>query len=81
MNRAMSGNTFDIESVRQIEALADSLGGIAECRRLGFIFEDDRGVMSLSTAGLGYLLFVKAMEVSSTAEAFAAGYQCAKEYT
>ena len=33
--------------------------------------------MSLSTAGLGYLLFVKAADVTSLAEAFAAGRECA----
>lgn len=77
----MSDNTFEIDSLRQIEALAESLGGVAECRRLGFVFQDERGVMSLSTAGLGYLLFVKARDVSSPAEAFAAGYQCARDET
>lgn len=75
----MSQNTFDIDSVRQIEALAKSLGGLAECKRLGFIFEDAQGVMSLSKAGLGYLLSVKARGITSLAEAFAAGYECAHE--
>jgi hypothetical protein len=75
----MSENTFDIESVRQIDALAKSLGGLAECKRLGFIFEDAQGIMSLSAAGLGYLLYVKARGITSLAEAFAAGYQCAHD--
>jgi hypothetical protein len=35
--------------------------------------------MSLSVAGLGYLLFVKARDITRVAEAFAAGYQCAAE--
>ena len=73
----MSENTFDIDSVRQIEALSKSLGGLAECKRLGFIFEDGQGVMSLSTAGLGFLLSVRARSIASVAEAFAAGYECA----
>lgn len=77
----MPNNTFDIESVRQIESLAKSLGGLKECKRLGFIYEDDQGIISLSVAGLGYLLFVKASGVTSLAEAFAAGYQCAHEET
>jgi hypothetical protein len=47
------------------------------CKRLGFVFEDERKVMSLSHAGMGYLLFVKASEVTDVAEAFATGYQCA----
>ena len=74
----MSENAFDINSIRQIEALAQSLGGLETCKRLGFIFQDAQGVMSLSTAGLGYLLFVQASDVAGLAEAFAAGYDCAK---
>jgi hypothetical protein len=35
--------------------------------------------MSLSSAGLGYLCFVKAAGTTGVAEAFAAGYQCAAE--
>jgi hypothetical protein len=35
--------------------------------------------MSLSTAGLGYLLYVRARGITSLAEAFAAGYECAHE--
>ncbi len=75
----MSGNVFDIESLQPIEALAESLGGMSECKRLGFIFEDGDGVMSLSVAGMGYLLFVTARGITSPAEAFAAGYQCAHD--
>jgi hypothetical protein len=75
----MSQNIFDIESVRQIEALEKSVGGLVECKRLGFIFEDAQGIMSLSTAGLGYLLSVQARGITSLAEAFAAGYECAYE--
>ena len=75
----MSENTFDIDSVAQIESLVKSLGSLAECKRLGFIFEDKQGIMSLSVAGLGYLLFVKARDVTSPAEAFAAGYLCAHD--
>jgi hypothetical protein len=69
---------YDIETVRQIEVLAKSLGGIAECKRLGFSYENDDGVMSLSSAGLGCLLFVRARGISSMAEAFA-GRECALE--
>jgi len=75
----MSENAFDIDSVRQIKALTQSLGGLAECKRLGFIFEDQQGVMSVSVAGLGYLLSVKARDITSVAEAFAAGYECAHD--
>jgi hypothetical protein len=72
-------NAYDIETVRQIEVLVKSLGGLAECRRLGFIYQSDDGVMSLSAAGLGYLLYVHARNITSVAEAFAAGRECALE--
>jgi hypothetical protein len=35
--------------------------------------------MSLSLAGMGYLISVKAAGITGVAEAFAAGYQCAAE--
>jgi hypothetical protein len=75
----MSDNVFDIGSHRTVETLIKELGGLDECKRLGFVFKDENGVMSLSTAGLGYLLFVKARDITGVAEAFAAGYQCAAE--
>jgi hypothetical protein len=75
----MSQNTFEIETLRQVEILSQSLGGLAECKRLGFVYEDDKGVMSLSVAGFGYLLRVRAGNVTSLADAFAAGYQCAHD--
>jgi hypothetical protein len=75
----MSNNVFDIDSHRPLEALIQELGGLDECKRLGFVFEDENRVMSLSVAGMGYLLFVKAAGVNSRAEAFAAGYQCGTE--
>ncbi|MDE3016309.1 MAG: hypothetical protein KGI29_05225 [Pseudomonadota bacterium] len=75
----MSNNVFDIETHRPLEALIQELGGLDECKRLGFVFEDENRIMSLSVAGMGYLLFVKAVGVNSMAEAFAAGYQCAAD--
>lgn len=63
--------------MRQLEVLIKELGSLEECNRLGFVYEDERGVMELSTSGLGYLLFVKAAEIKSLAGAFAAGWQCA----
>ena len=65
--------------MHQIEALRASLGD-AECRRLGFLFEDERGVTTLSTAGFGHLIFVEAAGVTTLAEAFAAGYECAADF-
>jgi hypothetical protein len=76
----MSDNVFDIGTHRPLETLIRELGGLDECRRLGFICEDENGIMSLSSAGLGYLLFVKARDITRVAEAFAAGYQCAAEF-
>ena len=72
-------STVDFENMRQIEQLRTRLGD-AECRRLGFIFDDERGVTVLSTAGFGFLLYLETRGVTSVAEAFAAGYQCAAEF-
>ena len=72
----MSQNAFDIDSVRQLGVLIRELG-LEECKRLHFVYEDKQGVMSLSPVGLGYLLFVKAGDVTSLAGAFAAGLECA----
>ena len=74
----MANGVIDFQNMQQIEKLRSALGD-GECRRLGFIL-DDKGVTVLSTAGLGYLLFVEAAGVDSLAEAFAAGYQCAAEF-
>jgi hypothetical protein len=77
----MTDNVFDMATLRPLDALIKELGGLDECRRLGFVFEDQNNIMSLSTAGMGYLCFVKAAGIASVAEAFAAGYQCrAEEY-
>jgi hypothetical protein len=75
----MSDNVFDIGTHRPLEALLRELGGLHECRRLGFVFEDENKIMSLSHAGMGYLCFVKAAGITGVAEAYAAGYQCAAE--
>jgi hypothetical protein len=76
----MSDNVFDIGTLHPLDALIKELGGLGECKRLGFVFEDERKIMSLSQAGMGYLTFVKARGVTSLAEAFAAGYECAGDY-
>lgn len=69
----MSDNIFAFDSVRQIERLKETVGGLEECKRLGFIHVDEQGVQSLSTAGMGFLLYVVAKDVTTLAEAFAAG--------
>ncbi len=70
---------FDFQNMQQIRSLVDRLGE-AECKRLGFLFDDERGVATLTTAGLGYLLDIEAAGISTLAEAYAAGYQCAAEF-
>ena len=75
----MTDNVFDFATMRTVEGLARHIGSIEECKRLGFIHTDDKGVMGLSVAGLGYCIWVRARNVTSIAEAFAAGYQCAHD--
>jgi hypothetical protein len=75
----MANGVIDFQNMQQIEKLRGALGD-EECRRLGFLFDDDRGITTLSTAGFGYLIFVEAAGVTSLPEAFAAGYQCAAEF-
>lgn len=66
-------NVFSFDSLPQIEKLKSLLGGIDECKRLGFIYVDEQGIQSLSTAGMAYLLYVVGKNISSLAEAFALG--------
>ncbi len=75
----MASKTVDFQNMHQVDALIGRIGD-AESRRLGFIFDDERGVTVLSPAGFGFLLFVQAAGVTSVAEAFAAGYQCGAEF-
>ena len=72
-------NTIDFETGKTLKALVSRLGSLAECQRLGFVFEDEKGVMSPSAAGVAYLIFVVARDITDPAEAFAAGYQAAFE--
>jgi hypothetical protein len=69
--------TIDFETGTTLNQLIKLLGGLPECQRLGFVFEDENGVMSPSAAGFAYLMFVVARDVTNPAEAFAAGYQAA----
>ena len=75
----MSQNVFDIDYVRQVDVLIKELGGVDESIRLGFVHADEKGVMRMTPIGLGYLLFVKAADVTNLPGAFAAGWQCACE--
>ena len=74
---ADTNNTFDIETGTTLNQLIKRHGGLHECQRLGFVFEDEKGVMSPSAAGFAYLMFVVARDITDPAEAFAAGYQAA----
>ncbi len=75
----MADNAIDFETGSTLTQLVKRLGSLDECRRLGFVFEDEQGVVATSTAGLAYLLFVVARNITDPAEAFAAGYQAAFE--
>ena len=70
-------NTIDFETGTTLNQLIKRLGGLHECQRLGFVFEDENGIMSPSSAGFAYLMFVVARDITNPAEAFAAGYQAA----
>ena len=43
------------------------------------VYEDERGIFSRSTAGLGLLIFVRARNITGVAHAIAAGYQYAND--
>ena len=43
------------------------------------VYEDERGIFSLSTAGLGLLIFVRVRNITGVADAIAAGYQYASD--
>ena len=66
-------NVFDFHSLKHIDRLKELVGSLDECKRLGFIFVDEKGIQSISVAGMGYILYVVARDVTTLAEAFAAG--------
>jgi len=72
-------NVFNISSVKPLEKLCELLGSIDECKRLGFIYEDENNVMELSVSGTGYLLHKAKVSTCTEAEAFAAGYELAHD--
>ncbi len=69
--------TIAIDARQTLDALVRHLGSLDQCRRLGFVYEDDHGVMFPSAAGMAFLIVVVTGNVSDPAEAFAAGYQAA----
>ena len=70
---------IDFQNMQQIQRLVGILGE-SQCKHLGFLFEDDRGIAMLTTAGLGDLIDVEARAITTVAEAYAAGYQYAAEF-
>jgi hypothetical protein len=75
----MANNPLDFDHMHQVAALRSHLGD-EECRRFGFIGEDERGVTTVSAAGFGFLIFTAYEGTKSIAEAFAAGYACAADF-
>ena len=73
----MTQDVLNFDHLRQLDKLKETVGGLDECKRLGFVHIDEQGVQSLSPVGLGFLLFVVAGDVKTLPEAFAAGWQAA----
>lgn len=74
---AMAENAIDFETGQTLNALVHRVGGMDEALRLGFAYQDLKGVMTLSTAGFAYLTYIVAGDIANPAEAFAAGYEAA----
>lgn len=75
----MTRDILAFDHLRQLEKLKEIVGGLDECKRLGFIHVDGQGVQGLSAAGMGFLLYVATGSASTLAEAFAAGWQAASD--
>ncbi|PJB72104.1 MAG: hypothetical protein CO093_03725 [Alphaproteobacteria bacterium CG_4_9_14_3_um_filter_47_13] len=75
----MTQDVLSLDHLRQLDKLKEIVGGLDECKRLGFVHIDGQGVQSLSPVGLGFLLFIVAGEVKTPPEAFAAGWQAGTE--
>ena len=76
----MTQDVLNFDHLRQLDKLKETVGGLDECKRLGFVHIDEQGIQSLSPAGLGFLLFVVAGDVKTLPEAFAAGWQSAIDH-
>ena len=76
----MTQDVLNFDHLRQLDKLKETVGGLDECKRLGFVHIDEQGVQSLSPVGLGFLLFVVAGDVKTLPEAFAAGWQGAIDH-
>lgn len=75
----MTQDILAFDHLRQLEKLKEFVGGLEECKRLGFVHVDEQGIQSMSPVGLGFLLYVVAGEIKTLPEAFAAGWQVRAE--
>lgn len=75
----MAENAIDFETGKTLNALVRRLGSLDEALRLGFVYQDLNRVMSPSAAGVAYLVFVVARDITDPAEAFAAGFEAATD--
>lgn len=76
----MTQDVLNFDHLRQLDKLKEIVGGLEECKRLGFVHIDEQGIQSLSPVGLGFLIFVVAGDVKTLPEAFAAGWQAATDH-
>ena len=75
----MTQDVLAFDHLRQLDKLKEIVGGLDECKRLGFVHVDGQGIQSLSTVGLGFLIYVVASDVKTLPEAFASGWQAGTE--
>jgi hypothetical protein len=76
----MTQDVLNFDHLRQLDTLKETVGGLEECKRLGFVHIDEQGLQSLSPVGLGFLLFIVASDVKTLPEAFAAGWQASIDH-
>lgn len=54
--------------------------GLEEARRLGFVTQNENGVIGLTVIGHVYISYMKTSGVRTPSEAFAAGWHYSDEY-
>jgi hypothetical protein len=72
-------NVFAFDHHHQVEKLIEVVGSLDQCKKLGFVVTDEQGILNLSAAGLGFLLYIVTGYASTLPEAFAAGWQAAMD--
>ena len=68
---------YDEDREKTTAALMEDVGDKAECLRLGFLDKDDNEILHPTPCGMGYLLDVRAGELSNPAEIYAAAWNSA----